>query len=65
MSTITKSKIAPKSTKKFTLDEVTQIVWMLEDDRNLENEYLINLAESRLEEETIPLDEIFRKYNYE
>ena len=64
MSTITKSRIAPKQTNTFTSDEVTQIVWILEDDRNLENEYLIDLAESRLDEETIPLDEIFRKYNY-
>jgi len=54
-----------KRTKTFTLDEVTKIVWMLDDDQNLENEYLIDLAESRLDEETIPLDEIFKKYNFE
>jgi len=51
-----------KRTKTFTLDEVTQIVEMLDDD--MENDYLIDLAESRLDEETIPLEEIFKKYNY-
>jgi len=53
-----------KKSKSFTPKEVFQIVWMLEDDEELENEYLIDLAESRLDEETIPLDEIFKKYNY-
>ena len=53
-----------KRTKSFTLEEVTQIVGMLDDNEKLENEYLIKLAESRLGEETVPLEDIFKKYDY-
>jgi len=53
-----------KRTKTFTLDEITQIVGMLDNDEALENEYLINLAESRLDEDAIPVEDIFKKYNY-
>ena len=34
------------------------------EDEKIENEYLINLAESRLDEETIPLENIFKKYSF-
>jgi len=34
------------------------------DAENFENEYLIDLAESRMGEETVPIEDIFKKYNY-
>jgi len=48
------------------LNEITEdnIHKSIETETATENEYLIDLAESRLDEEAIPLDEIFRKYNF-
>ena len=51
-----------KRTKTFSLDEVTQIVDMLDDNEDLENEYLIELAESRLGEETVPLSDVLKMF---
>jgi predicted transcriptional regulator len=52
-----------KRTKSFTLDEVTQIVGMLDDDDDIENEYLIELAESRIGGETISLTDMIKTFS--
>ncbi len=51
-----------KRTKTFTLDEVTQIVGMLDDDDAMENEYLIELAESRIGGETVSLSDLIKTF---
>ena len=51
-----------KRTKTFTLDEVSQIIGMLDDDEQLENEYLLELAKFQMiddeDDETITGDEL-------
>jgi len=48
--------------KTFTLDEVTQIVGMLNDDEALENKYMLKLAKERMidddDDEDITGDEL-------
>ena len=34
------------------------------EEEDIENEYLIDIAESRLDEETVSLDDIFKKYDF-
>jgi len=51
-----------KRTKTFTLSEVSQIIGMLDDDEQLENDYLLQLAKTRMieenDDETITGDEL-------
>ena len=54
-----------KRTRTFTYNEVTQIVGMLDDDESVENAYLLELAESRLNDETVGIDELLKALNDE
>ena len=51
-----------KRTKTFTLDEISQIIGMLDDEEQIENEYLLELAKSQMiddeDDETISGDDI-------
>jgi len=49
-----------KRTSTFTLDEVTQIVDLLDEDVDIENKYLIDLAESRWDEENMSFDDMMK-----
>jgi len=49
-----------KRTRTFTLDEVTQIVDLLDEDVDIENKYLIDLAESRWDEENMSFDDMMK-----